>query len=187
MITVFNDNLIKRFLFILSLRTRSLLWSSWITSTLTWWKSLASCFLAKFLISFVTISIWMSLMNSGVLIYQGSSKYVVLKSLNDVSVALFRVPSKLYAVGPHRHQYLYSVSLLCIDRADLIPVSQYILFYFSPSFRVFFLTCTFQRNLASSVMPRYFTVLEWGMILSFIVKDILDKTPTHALFYSTLY
>ena len=33
-------------------------------------------------------------------------KYLVLKSLNDVSVALFHASSQLYAVGPHRFQYL---------------------------------------------------------------------------------
>jgi hypothetical protein len=34
-------------------------------------------------------------------------KYLVLKSLNDVSVALFRASPQPYAVGPHRHQYLF--------------------------------------------------------------------------------
>jgi len=33
-------------------------------------------------------------------------KYLVLKSLNDVTVALFRASPQLYAVGPHRLQYL---------------------------------------------------------------------------------
>ena len=53
-------------------------------------------------------------------------KYLVLKSLNDVSVALFRASPQLHAVGPHRLQYcicLYSISLLCIDRADLLPIT----------------------------------------------------------------
>jgi len=35
-------------------------------------------------------------------------KYLVLKSLNDVSVALVRAPPELYAVGPHRLQYFQS-------------------------------------------------------------------------------
>jgi hypothetical protein len=34
-------------------------------------------------------------------------KYVVLKSMNDVSVGLFRTTPHLYAVGPHRLQYLF--------------------------------------------------------------------------------
>jgi len=34
-------------------------------------------------------------------------KYLVLKSLNDVSVALFRASPQLYALGPHRLQYLF--------------------------------------------------------------------------------
>jgi len=34
-------------------------------------------------------------------------KYLVLKSLNDVSFALFRTSPQLYAVGPHRLQYLF--------------------------------------------------------------------------------
>jgi hypothetical protein len=34
-------------------------------------------------------------------------KYLVLKSLNDVSVALFRASPQLYAVGSHRLQYLF--------------------------------------------------------------------------------
>jgi len=59
-------------------------------------------------------------------------KYLVLKSLNDVSVALFRASPQLHAVGPHGLQYLYSISLLCIDRANLVPMGQHIFFYFSP-------------------------------------------------------
>jgi len=34
-------------------------------------------------------------------------KYLVLESLNYVSVALFRASLRLYAVGPHRLQYLF--------------------------------------------------------------------------------
>jgi len=34
-------------------------------------------------------------------------KYLVLKSLNVVTVALFRASQQLYAVGPHRLQYLF--------------------------------------------------------------------------------
>ena len=34
-------------------------------------------------------------------------KYLVLKSMNDVSVALFCAPPKPYAVGPDRLQYLF--------------------------------------------------------------------------------
>jgi len=37
-------------------------------------------------------------------------KYLVLKSLNDVSVALFLVSPQLYAVGSHRLQYLLAES-----------------------------------------------------------------------------
>jgi hypothetical protein len=67
---------------------------------------------------------------------------------------------------------LYSISLLCIDRADLLPMSQYILFYFSPSSSRYFLTRAFQRSLASSVMPGYFSVIDWGMALSLLVIGI---------------
>jgi hypothetical protein len=52
-----------------------------------------------------------------------------LKLLNDASVALFCASPQLFAVGPHRLQYLYSISLLCIDRADHLPMSQYIFLY----------------------------------------------------------
>ena len=34
-------------------------------------------------------------------------KSLVLKSLNDVIVALFRASLQLYALGPHRLQYLF--------------------------------------------------------------------------------
>jgi len=89
-------------------------------------------------------------------------KYLVLVSLNDVIVALFRACPQLYAVGPHSLQYLYSIGLLCTYRqADLLPMSQYIFLYFSPSCsRFFFLDMCLQRTLASSVMPRYFAVFE---------------------------
>ena len=39
-------------------------------------------------------------------------KCLVLKSLNDVSVALFRASPQLYAVGPHRLQYLFVQHML---------------------------------------------------------------------------
>jgi hypothetical protein len=35
------------------------------------------------------------------------SKYLVLKSLNDVSITLFRASPQLYAVSPHRLPYLF--------------------------------------------------------------------------------
>ena len=78
-------------------------------------------------------------------------KYLVFESLNDVNVALFRASPQLYAVGPHRFQYLYSMSLLCIDRAYLLPMSQYIFLCYSPSSSRFFLTSAFQRSLASPI------------------------------------
>jgi len=33
-------------------------------------------------------------------------EYLVLKSLNDINVAMFRASPQLYVVGPHRLQYL---------------------------------------------------------------------------------
>ena len=38
---------------------------------------------------------------------------------------------------------------MCVDRADLLPISQHSCLYFRPSSFSFFLTCTFQRNFAS--------------------------------------
>jgi hypothetical protein len=46
-------------------------------------------------------------------------KYLVLKSLNDVNVALFRASPQLQASV----FVCLSVSLLCIDRADLLPIT----------------------------------------------------------------
>ena len=46
-------------------------------------------------------------------------KYLVLKSLNDVSVALFRAFPQLYAVGPHRLQYLFVQHQLIVYRQGL--------------------------------------------------------------------
>jgi len=43
-------------------------------------------------------------------------KYLVLKSLNDVSVALFRASPQLYAVGPDRLQYLFVQHQLIVYR-----------------------------------------------------------------------
>jgi len=43
-------------------------------------------------------------------------KYLVLKSLNDVSVAMFRASPQLYAVGPHRLQYLFVQHQLIVYR-----------------------------------------------------------------------
>jgi len=40
----------------------------------------------------------------------------VLKSLNDVSVALFRASPHLYALGPHRLQYLFVQHQLIVYR-----------------------------------------------------------------------
>jgi len=50
------------YIYIYSLRTSCKLSSSWVASTLTCWRSISSCFLANFLISFVTIFFW-SLVN----------------------------------------------------------------------------------------------------------------------------
>ena len=40
-------------------------------------------------------------------VHPGCSKYIVLKSSNDVSVALFRASPQLYAVVPTRLQYVF--------------------------------------------------------------------------------
>ena len=126
--------------FLSSLRTSSLLASSWIASTSTWWRSLSSCFLANFPIQFVTISIRRSVWRSAFLIYQDASKmflkYVVLKSLYDVSVALSSASPQLYAVGPHRLQYLFVERQLSVYRqgrsSSHDPIHFFFL-YFSPS------------------------------------------------------
>jgi hypothetical protein len=44
------------------------------------------------------------------------SKYLVLKSLNDVSVALIRASPQLHVVGPHRLQYLFVQHQLIVYR-----------------------------------------------------------------------
>jgi len=43
-------------------------------------------------------------------------KYLALKSMNDVSVALFHASPQLYAVGPHRLQYLFVQRQLTVYR-----------------------------------------------------------------------
>jgi hypothetical protein len=43
-------------------------------------------------------------------------KYLVLKSLNDISVALFRASPQLYAVCAHRLQYLFVQLQLIVYR-----------------------------------------------------------------------
>jgi hypothetical protein len=43
-------------------------------------------------------------------------KYLVLKSLSDVNIAVFRASSQLYAVGPHRLQYLFVQHQLIVYR-----------------------------------------------------------------------
>ena len=46
----------------------------------------------------------------------GVPKCLVLKSLNDVSVALFLASPQLYAEGPHRLQYLFVQHQLIVYR-----------------------------------------------------------------------
>ena len=91
-------------------------------------------------------------------------KYLILKSLNDDNVAPFRASPQLYAVGSHS----------CVSTAPIF-------FTWTKTFTsilvqalrgFFFFTFNFQRSLASSVMPRSFTVFEWGMSLSFLVIGI---------------
>jgi len=48
-------------------------------------------------------------------------KYFVLKLLNDVSVALFRAFPQLYALGPHRLQYLFVQHQLIVYRQGRSP------------------------------------------------------------------
>ena len=43
-------------------------------------------------------------------------KYLVSKSLNNVNVALLRASPQLYAVGPHRLQYLFVQHQLIVYR-----------------------------------------------------------------------
>ena len=43
-------------------------------------------------------------------------KCLVLKSLNDGNVVLFRASPQLYAVGPHRLQYLFVQHQLTVHR-----------------------------------------------------------------------
>jgi len=43
-------------------------------------------------------------------------KYLVLKLLNDVNVALFRASPQLYTAGPHRLQYLLVQHQLIVYR-----------------------------------------------------------------------
>jgi len=43
-------------------------------------------------------------------------KYLILKSLNDDIVALFRASPQLYAVGPHRLQYMFVQHQLIVHR-----------------------------------------------------------------------
>jgi hypothetical protein len=86
--------------------------SSWITSTSTWWRSLSSFFLTNFQISFVTISIWMSLWRSASLIYQGASTMFLstlfwIRWMLTVLLCFVLSSPQLYAVGPHRLQYLF--------------------------------------------------------------------------------
>ena len=57
---------------LLSLRCSWLLSSSWIASTLLWWRSLSPCFLANRLISAITIYILRSLWRPVFRMYQGA-------------------------------------------------------------------------------------------------------------------
>ena len=63
----------------LSLCTSSLLSSSWMASTLTWCRSLSSCFLANFPIPFVTICTWRSIWRSAFLIFRGASAMFLIR------------------------------------------------------------------------------------------------------------
>jgi len=75
-----------------------------------------------------------------------------------MSVLLFRASPHLYTAGPH---ILFVQHLLIVyQQANLLPMSQHIFLYFSPSSSRFFLTRAFQHSLVSSVMQRYFAVFE---------------------------
>ena len=43
-------------------------------------------------------------------------RYLVMHSLNDICVAVFRASPQLYAVGPHRLQYLFVQHQLIVYR-----------------------------------------------------------------------
>jgi hypothetical protein len=44
-----------------------------------------------------------------------------LKSLSDISVALFRTSPQLHAVGPHRLQYLFcTISAYCVSTGQIL-------------------------------------------------------------------
>jgi len=148
-----------------------------MASTLPWWRSLSSCFLASRLIYAITISFLRSLWRSAFRMYQGALT-MFLKTLfwNLCIMAILLGFMHPHSCKPQAHTgfniCLYSTSLFCVDRADLLPMSQYMCFYVRPTSSRFFWTCTFQHSLASSVMPRYFAVWEWVMVLPFITTGI---------------
>jgi hypothetical protein len=73
-------------------------------------------------------------------------KYLVLASLNDVSVALFRASTQLCAVSPHRLQYFFVQHQLIVYRQKISSSYEPIHFYLNPSFSRFFLTFAFKRS-----------------------------------------
>ena len=87
----------------------------------------------------------------------------VFRSLNDANVALFRASPQLRVCRTSTHASLF----VCTAPAYCLSTGP-IFFSWANTFacildqavRVFFLTCAFQRSLASSVMPRYFAMLK---------------------------
>jgi len=59
-----------------------------------------------------------------------------------------------------------------IDKVEFLPISQYIFLYFIFSSSLFFSTCSFQSSFASNVIPKYFTVFEYGICLLFMFSGI---------------
>ena len=87
-----------------------------------------------------------------------------LGSLHDDNVGLVGAPPQLYSVAQYRCDYCFGISIF-FGRWDFFSINQLISVVFKSICFLFLVMCSFQFNLQSRCIPRYFTTSVWGMIV----------------------
>jgi hypothetical protein len=88
--------------------------------------------------------------------------HFVLIALNHFNIRITGATPKLDTITPNwTYTCLYNISILWIGSSELRPGNQFIFLNLMLNSSLVFLICSFHRNFASRVIPRYFDVLAY--------------------------
>jgi len=135
-----------------------------------WCRSLSSCFLASFPISFVTISICRFLWRYAFLIYAGVST-MSLSTLFWIRwmmtvLLCFVYPHSLCRRSTQASVFVCTASAYYVSTGPIFPLANTFSCVLVQTVRVFFLTCAFQRSLAPRMRTSYL-ILRYAFACSY--------------------